>query len=128
MSDKTILLVGTYDTKDDELTYLAETIRGQGGRVLSMDVSVLGDPSQPTDISKHQVAEAGARADPLADHRADRRDRGRHPDPRGEGGQRGGQAQVAQLRRARRAHRAGEVEPPRLGAPQAVVELSLIHI
>lgn len=59
MSDKTILLVGTYDTKDDELTYLAETIRGQGGRVLSMDVSVLGDPSQPTDISKHQVAEAG---------------------------------------------------------------------
>jgi uncharacterized protein (UPF0261 family) len=59
MSDKTILLVGTYDTKDDELNYLAETIRGQGGRVLSMDVSVLGDPIQPTDISKHQVAEAG---------------------------------------------------------------------
>ena len=59
MTDKTILLVGTYDTKDDELTYLAETIRGQGGKVLTMDVSVLGDPSVPTDISKHDVAEAG---------------------------------------------------------------------
>ncbi|MEJ2019717.1 MAG: Tm-1-like ATP-binding domain-containing protein [Maritimibacter sp.] len=59
MSARTILIVGTYDTKDDELHYLAEVIRGQGGAVLSMDVSVLGDPSQPTDISKHQVAEAG---------------------------------------------------------------------
>ena len=56
---KTILVAGTYDTKDDELAYLAEVIRNQGGAVLTMDVSVLGDPSQPTDISKHQVAEAG---------------------------------------------------------------------
>ncbi len=59
MADKNILLVGTYDTKDDELTYLAEIIRGQGGGVLTMDVSVLGDPSRPTDYSKHAVAEAG---------------------------------------------------------------------
>ncbi|WP_171207850.1 MULTISPECIES: Tm-1-like ATP-binding domain-containing protein [unclassified Ruegeria] len=59
MMDKTILLVGTYDTKDDELNYLAETIRGQGGQVMTMDVSVLGDPSKPTDISKHDVAKAG---------------------------------------------------------------------
>ncbi|MEZ5716699.1 MAG: Tm-1-like ATP-binding domain-containing protein [Paracoccaceae bacterium] len=57
--DKTILVVGTYDTKDDELHYLADRIREQGGRVLSMDVSVLGDPSQPTDFSKHDVAEEG---------------------------------------------------------------------
>ena len=59
MADKTILLVGTFDTKDDELNYLADTIRAQGGAVLTMDVSVLGDPSSPTDISKHNVAEAG---------------------------------------------------------------------
>jgi uncharacterized protein (UPF0261 family) len=57
--DKTILVAGTYDTKDDELHYLSDVIRGQGGKVLSMDVSVLGDPSQPTDVSKHDVAEAG---------------------------------------------------------------------
>ncbi|UYV37960.1 Tm-1-like ATP-binding domain-containing protein [Rhodobacteraceae bacterium D3-12] len=56
---KTILVIGTYDTKDDELGYLAACIKGQGGKVLSMDVSVLGDPSQPTDYSKHAVAEAG---------------------------------------------------------------------
>jgi uncharacterized protein (UPF0261 family) len=59
MTDRTILVVGTYDTKDDELHYLARVIRGQGGGVLTMDVSVLGDPSEPTDISKHDVAEAG---------------------------------------------------------------------
>ncbi len=55
---KTILVIGTYDTKDAELLYVCETIRGQGGAVLSMDVSVLGDPSTPTDISKHDVAAA----------------------------------------------------------------------
>lgn len=60
MSDqKTILVIGTYDTKDEELSYVAERIRAQGGAVLSMDVSVLGDPSVPCDISKHAVAEAG---------------------------------------------------------------------
>lgn len=59
MSDKTILIVGTYDTKDDELNYLAGCVTDQGGSVLTMDVSVLGDPSQPTDYSKHDVAEEG---------------------------------------------------------------------
>ena len=53
-----ILIVGTYDTKDDELTYIAQVIRGQGGAVLTMDVSVLGDPRQPTDVSKHEIAAA----------------------------------------------------------------------
>ncbi len=55
---KTILVVGTYDTKDDELSYLAGVIRAQGGTVLTMDVSVLGNPQAATDITKHQVAEA----------------------------------------------------------------------
>ena len=57
--DKTILVTGTYDTKDDELSYLSERILAQGGGVGSMDVSVLGEPKIPADISKHQVAEAG---------------------------------------------------------------------
>lgn len=56
---KTILVIGTYDTKDEELHYVSDRIRAQGGAVLSMDVSVLGDPSTPTDISKHDVAKAG---------------------------------------------------------------------
>ncbi len=57
--DRTILIVGTYDTKNDELDYIAGVIRGQGGGVLTMDVSVLGDPERPCDVSKHDVAEAG---------------------------------------------------------------------
>ena len=58
MGDR-ILVVGTYDTKDDELTYLAQVIRAQGGTALTMDVSVLGNPRAPTDWTKHQVIEAG---------------------------------------------------------------------
>lgn len=58
-ADRTILVVGTYDTKDDELTYLAQVIRAQGGGVLTMDVSVLGDPAAPADLSKHDVAAEG---------------------------------------------------------------------
>lgn len=54
----TILVAGTWDTKDAELGYMRDVILAQGGTVLTMDVSVLGDPSAPTDISKHQVAEA----------------------------------------------------------------------
>ncbi len=59
MTDKTILVIGTYDTKNDELDFLASVIRAQGGRVITMDVSVLGDPAEPTDFSKHDVAAEG---------------------------------------------------------------------
>lgn len=59
MADKTILVVGTYDTKNDELDYMVGRIRALGGDTLSMDISVLGDPAEPTDLSKHDVAEAG---------------------------------------------------------------------
>ncbi len=59
MTEKTILLIGTYDTKDPEMQFIAECVRDQGAKVLTMDVSVLADPSEPTDISKHEVAAAG---------------------------------------------------------------------
>lgn len=58
MGDKTILVIGTYDTKNDELEYMVERIRFCGGDALTMDVSVLGDPANPTDITKHDVAAA----------------------------------------------------------------------
>ena len=58
MSDKTILIIGTYDTKDDELLYMAERIIAMGGGVMTMDISVLGDPTKACDISKHDVAAA----------------------------------------------------------------------
>lgn len=62
MSEKTILIVGTYDTKNDELDYMADRVRALGGGVLTMDISVLGDPAHPTDISKHDVADAAGRS------------------------------------------------------------------
>ena len=55
---KRILVIGTFDTKSDELIYLADRIVAQGGRALTMDVSVLGGSLRPTDVSKHDVAEA----------------------------------------------------------------------
>lgn len=58
MSDKVILLVGTYDTKNDELEYMAERITSLDGAVRTMDISVLGNPERPTDYSKHDVAAA----------------------------------------------------------------------
>lgn len=57
---KTILVIGTYDTKSDELHYLSQCITKQGGDVLTMDVSVLGDPPSPTSVSKHDVAKAAS--------------------------------------------------------------------
>ncbi len=58
---RTILVIGTYDTKDAELNFVCDCIRKLGGNVISMDVSVLGDPDAPTDISKHEVAAAAGR-------------------------------------------------------------------
>ena len=58
MAKKIILVVGTYDTKNDELSYISKKIIDLGGDVLTMDVSVLGNPAEPTDISKQKVAEA----------------------------------------------------------------------
>jgi len=59
MSDSPrVLIIGTYDTKSDELRYLQSRIESQGGIPVTMDVSVLGDPPQPVDVDKHAVAKA----------------------------------------------------------------------
>jgi uncharacterized protein (UPF0261 family) len=55
---KTILVIGTFDTKADELAYLIDRIKAQGGGVLTMDVSILGEAKTPVDVTKHQVAAA----------------------------------------------------------------------
>ena len=55
---RTILVIGTHDTKHDELRYLAHCLRSQGGNVINMDVSVLGEPPEPATLSKHEVARA----------------------------------------------------------------------
>ena len=57
-TDKSILVVGTFDTKNDELSYLADCIKSQGGNVVTMDVSVLGNSKTKCNYSKHDVASA----------------------------------------------------------------------
>lgn len=53
-----ILLIGTADTKADELLYLQSCIDKAGGITVTMDVGVLGDPPFEPDYSKHDVARA----------------------------------------------------------------------
>lgn len=55
---KTILVVGTFDTKFDELRFLGDCIEHQGGATLTMDVSVLGEPVGSVSVNKHEVAAA----------------------------------------------------------------------
>ena len=54
----TILLIGTADTKSDELIYLASILENAGARPATMDVGVLGDPPFEPAYSKHDVAAA----------------------------------------------------------------------
>ena len=56
--DVTILIIGTFDTKSEELSFLRERIERQGAAAICMDVSVLGDAGMPVEISKHEVAAA----------------------------------------------------------------------
>lgn len=68
---KTILIIGTYDTKSSELAYLQQCIEQQGGKVVTMDVSVLGEPTQPVSITKHEVAAAAGSSIEAAIHSGD---------------------------------------------------------
>jgi len=53
-----ILVIGTADTKADELLYLKSCVEKVGGTALIMDVGVLGDPLFTPEYSKHDVAAA----------------------------------------------------------------------
>ncbi|WP_198087361.1 Tm-1-like ATP-binding domain-containing protein [Variovorax sp. E3] len=58
----TILLIGTADTKSDELLFIRERIAAAGGRVLFMDVGVLAPGRCTPDIRNDAVAEAAGTA------------------------------------------------------------------
>ena len=53
-----ILLIGTADTKADELLFMRHCIEQGGGQALVMDVGVLGQPPFEPDISNTEVAAA----------------------------------------------------------------------
>ena len=64
MSDRTIVVLATLDTKGREARYLREQIQTLGDRALVVDVGVVGQPGADADITREEVAEAGGQ--PLA--------------------------------------------------------------
>ncbi len=59
---RTVLLVGTADTKSDELAFLRAQLLAQGVGVRLMDVGVLAAGRVPVDITHDEVAAAGGRS------------------------------------------------------------------
>ena len=74
MSDPTVVLVGTLDTKGDEYAYLRDRLRLHGVDTLLVDTGTLEPPRTEPDIDRHEVAAAGG-VD--VDELASARDRGR---------------------------------------------------
>ncbi len=56
---RTILLIGTLDTKGTEYEYVRDLIRERGFGTLTMDAGVLGEPGFAPDITADEVAIAG---------------------------------------------------------------------
>lgn len=56
---KTILIIGTLDTKGAEFGFVRELIEARGHSTLVMDAGVAGDPTIPPDIDAAEVAAAG---------------------------------------------------------------------
>jgi len=65
MADKTIVVLGTMDTKGREMRYLAAEIAKHRDRALLVDTGVVGMPAGEADITRERVAEAGGT--PLAE-------------------------------------------------------------
>jgi uncharacterized protein (UPF0261 family) len=55
---KKIVLIGTADTKSDEIEYLKQKIENRGLHVIVMDIGVMGEPPFEPEINHRQVAEA----------------------------------------------------------------------
>ncbi|MBW1707669.1 MAG: Tm-1-like ATP-binding domain-containing protein [Deltaproteobacteria bacterium] len=57
--EKSILIISTLDTKEEEATYLRERILALGLKPLLMDIAMRGNGSSKADITPAQVATAG---------------------------------------------------------------------
>ena len=58
--ERSAYVVGTFDTKADELLYLRDCIRAQGVRVVTVDVSTSGAGARGADVGADEVARHGA--------------------------------------------------------------------
>ena len=54
-----ILVLGTLDTKGDEVGYLKQQIEARGHGTMVMDVGILGQPSLRADVTRQEVVAAG---------------------------------------------------------------------
>jgi uncharacterized protein (UPF0261 family) len=61
--DRTILLMGTMDTKEEELLFCRDLITRRGFKVLLLDAGILQDPRTPPDVTRQEVAKAAGIAD-----------------------------------------------------------------
>lgn len=59
METRNVLIIGTLDTKGDEVGYLKQQIKARGHGTIIMDVGILGEPSLPADVTRQEVAAAG---------------------------------------------------------------------
>ena len=55
--DKTILLIATHDTKEEEARFLKSCIEADGFKVLVMDTGILAPPKEHVDIPQNEVAD-----------------------------------------------------------------------
>ncbi|HEX6926774.1 MAG TPA: Tm-1-like ATP-binding domain-containing protein [Longimicrobiaceae bacterium] len=56
---RTVLLIGTLDTKEAELVYVRGLIEARGHNVVLMDAGILRDPETMPEVTAREVAEAG---------------------------------------------------------------------
>lgn len=58
MRERTVLLIGTMDTKEEELLFCRDLMRKKGFQVILLDAGILKDPKTMPDIERHEVARA----------------------------------------------------------------------
>lgn len=61
--DKTILLIGTMDTKEEEILFCRDLIVRRGFKALLLDAGILKDPRTSPDITRQEVSQAAGVAD-----------------------------------------------------------------
>lgn len=57
--EKKVLLIATFDTKEEEASFLKKRIEVRGFSVITMDTGILAPPRVPVDIDQQQVALSG---------------------------------------------------------------------
>lgn len=57
--EKTVLLIATLDTKEEEAFFLKQCIESHGLRVMVMDTGILSPPQRNAEISQNEVANRG---------------------------------------------------------------------